>query len=124
MNDTRARELVAAERTRVEAALHASIGDIGAESRLGRQQAGETESGSELATEMIDVAMVADLQATLAAVGRAEARIVAGTYGVSVDSGIAIPDGRLEAAPLAERTVEEQQRYEAAGVQRGPLDSA
>ena len=43
---------------------------------------------------------------------RAEARIAEGTYGRSVESGLPIPDERLEAEPLAERTVEEQSEYE------------
>ena len=38
---------------------------------------------------------------------RAEARLAAGTYGVSILSGRPIPDERLEAFPLAELTVEE-----------------
>ena len=41
---------------------------------------------------------------------RAEARLEAGTYGLSVLSGEPIPDARLEARPTAELTVEEQQR--------------
>ena len=49
---------------------------------------------------------------TLEAVGI----LALGTYGRSVDSGASIPDDRLEAEPLAERTVEEQRLYE----QRGP----
>ena len=43
---------------------------------------------------------------------RAEARLAEGTYGLSVESGERIPDGRLEARPTAERTVEEQERYD------------
>ena len=42
--------------------------------------------------------------------GGAEQRIEQGTYGVSVESGEAIPDARLEAIPWAERTAEEEQR--------------
>ena len=45
------------------------------------------------------------------AVERAEARLEAGTYGLSVESGEPIPDGRLEARPTAERTVEEEERF-------------
>jgi DnaK suppressor protein len=41
------------------------------------------------------------------ALERAEARLAAGTYGISVLSGRPIPDERLEAFPLAELTVEE-----------------
>ncbi len=35
-----------------------------------------------------------------------------GAYGRSVESGKQIPDARLEAEPLAERTVEELRLYE------------
>jgi DnaK suppressor protein len=45
-------------------------------------------------------------------VERAEARLAEGTYGLSVESREPIPDGRLEARPTAERTVEEQERYD------------
>jgi DnaK suppressor protein len=41
-------------------------------------------------------------------VGRAEARLAAGTYGLSIESGKPIPDERLEALPTAERTAEEE----------------
>ena len=47
----------------------------------------------------------------MAALERAEARLEAGTYGLSVESGEPIPDARLEARPTAERTVEEEARY-------------
>jgi RNA polymerase-binding transcription factor DksA len=51
-----------------------------------------------------------DIRDELAAVERAEARLAAGTYGLSVESGVPIPDERLEAVPTAERTVEEEAR--------------
>jgi len=51
------------------------------------------------------------LQAELADLARAEGRLAAGTYGLSVESGEPIPDERLEAVPTAERTVEEEARY-------------
>jgi DnaK suppressor protein len=35
-------------------------------------------------------------------------RIARGTYGRSIESGLPIPDERLEVEPLAERTIEEQ----------------
>ena len=54
-----------------------------------------------------------DLQGQLAAVERAEARLAAGTYGLSVASGEPIPDARLEAIPTAELTVEEERAQEA-----------
>jgi DnaK suppressor protein len=43
---------------------------------------------------------------------RAERRLEEGTYGLSVESGQPIPDARLEAIPWAERTAEEQTRYD------------
>jgi DnaK suppressor protein len=52
------------------------------------------------------------LREQLAAVERAEERIALGTYGLSIESGAPIPDARLEAEPLAERTVEEQRLLE------------
>ena len=51
-----------------------------------------------------------DLRQELAALERAEARLAEGKYGLSVESGEPIPDGRLEALPTAERTVEEEER--------------
>ena len=48
-------------------------------------------------------------------VGRAEERLAQGTYGRSVESGSIIPDDRLEAEPLAERTIEEQRLFEERG---------
>jgi DnaK suppressor protein len=61
---------------------------------------------------MVDEALAATLRDELASVIRAETRIAQGTFGLSVESGARIPDDRLEAEPLAERTVEEQSRFE------------
>jgi DnaK suppressor protein len=109
LNDRRARELVARERARIESALAGLGGEMRAEGPLGRQQTGEyADAGS----TSVAVALEADLREQLAAVGRAEERIAGGTYGRSVESGIPIPDDRLEAEPLAERTIEEQRLYE------------
>jgi DnaK suppressor protein len=113
MDVERARDLVARERERVESALRELTDAVIGEAALDDQQTGESDSGSELATQMTDIALVADLRERLAAVDRAEARIAAGTFGRSQDSGAVIPDARLEADPLAERTVEEQAGLEA-----------
>jgi DnaK suppressor protein len=113
VDDQRARELVTGERRRIEAALRELTGELGAERLQQRQQTGDSDAGSELATEMVEVALVDDLRHELEAVRRAEERIAAGTYGRSVESGVAIPNERLEAEPLAERTVEEQRRHHA-----------
>ena len=57
-----------------------------------------------------DATQAADLAPQLEAVERAEARLAAGTYGLSVESGEPIPDARLEVVPTAERTVAEEER--------------
>ena len=113
MNNRRAAELVAAERTRIGAALKELTGEVSAEGALERQQQGESDAGSELATEMVEGALIVKLRAEMEAVTRAEARIRAGAYGRSIESGVAIPDERLESEPLAELTVEEQRRSDA-----------
>ena len=113
MNEPRARELVARERTRIEALLAEQVGEIGADGSLQRQQTGESEdAASELDSEAVSVALAADLREQLAGVERAESRIAQGKYGISVESGLPIPDERLEAEPLAERTIDEQRGYE------------
>lgn len=113
MDMTRARKLVARERGHIEAALAELADDLAMDAELEVQQTGEDDAGNELATEMTERALEHDFVLRLAAVKRAEARIVAGTYGRSVETGALIPDARLEANPLAERTVEEQHRFEA-----------
>jgi DnaK suppressor protein len=56
-----------------------------------------------------------ELRAELAAVERAEERLAAGTYGLSIESGTPIADERLEVVPTAERTTEEQERFDRNG---------
>ncbi len=113
MDDVRARELVARERRRIESALAELRGEVQTEGDLGRQQTGESDAGSALATEMVDQALVVSLEDELSAVVRAEDRIASGTYGRSVVSGLPIPDERLQVAPLAERTTDEELHSEA-----------
>jgi DnaK suppressor protein len=114
MDNERARELVARERRRVESALAGLRGEIRDEGSLGRQQTGEQEdAGSSLETEAVSVALATELAEQLAAIVRAEQRLMQGTYGRSIESGLPIPDERLEAEPLAERTIEEQRRGDA-----------
>ena len=73
MDDRRARQLVAAQRQRIEAALRNLDGEVRSESDLESQQEGEFDAGSELATEMVENALIANLRAELDAVARAEA---------------------------------------------------
>lgn len=108
MEPERARELLARERSRIEESL-AAIGRDGPPEGLARSEPGDV--GSEnLYQHQFDAGRREDLRRELAALERAEARLAGGTYGLSVESGLPIPDGRLEALPTAERTVEEQSR--------------
>jgi len=108
MDPERARELLARERSRVEQALGLHTGRSPEESD---ENVEPGEEGSEnLYQDELDAGRARDLRQELAAVERAEARLKAGTYGLSVQSGDPIPDGRLEARPTAELTVEEQQQ--------------
>ncbi len=116
MNEHRARELVARERARIESALAELSSEIRDEGRLGRQQTGEYEdAGNGLEAEAVSAALADKMRGELDAVVRAEERLAKGTYGRSVDSGLPIPDDRLEVEPLAERTIEEQRLYEMDG---------
>jgi DnaK suppressor protein len=108
MDTDRAQELLARERARIEAAIAAANGD-GPLEGSDRREPGENGS-QDLYQDEFNAGRLEDLKKDLAALERAEARLAAGTYGLSVESGQPIPDGRLEAVPTAERTVEEQQR--------------
>jgi DnaK suppressor protein len=106
MNEDRARELLAAERRRLERALkQRSHQDDGEESDPFFNPAN---LASDLYRDELDEGLADDLRAELAALQRAEQRLAAGTYGLSIESGRAIPDARLEAVPTAELTIEEQ----------------
>lgn len=105
MDPERARELLQAERTRIEGGLaQAAHEDDGEEVDV----ADPGNLASDLYQDEFDEGLRDDLGAQLAAVERAEARLVAGTYGLSVRSGEPIPDERLEVVPTAELTVEEE----------------
>src|ERR1700712_1028699 len=106
MDEKRAKELLAAERERVEAELALVRG----ENRQGsdaQDPAGDFNNEG-LYEDELTAGREQDLQRRLEAVERAEERLAAGTYGLSVRSGEPIPDGRLEAEPVAELTVDEQ----------------
>jgi DnaK suppressor protein len=108
MEPDRAKELLARERSRIEEALRILEGGGPLESDENREPGDE---GSEdLYQDEMDRGRTEDLRLELAGVARAEARLKDGTYGLSVLSGDPIPDGRLEARPTAELTVEEQQQ--------------
>jgi DnaK suppressor protein len=110
MDPDHARELLARERARIEQAMGTSEAD-GALEGDDRIEPGD-EGSEDLYQDEFDAGRAEDLRDQLAALERAEARLGEGTYGLSVESGEPIPDARLEAVPTAERTVEEQQRWE------------
>jgi DnaK suppressor protein len=109
MDSDRARQLLARERSRIEEAL-ASLERDSPREASDRVEPGD-EGSEDLYQDEFDAGRREDVQAELAAVQRAEGRLAAGTYGVSIESGQPIPDARLEALPTAERTVEEEERY-------------
>jgi len=115
MDPQRARELLAAERARVERAIQ-QISGVGPtaddDEHLDQHIA---DQATELYDKEFDAGHLEDLRERLSAIERAEKRLAAGTYGLSIESGKPIPDARLEAVPWAERTVEEQERYERGG---------
>ncbi len=65
-----------------------------------------------LFTREMDATVEQVTERRLASVERALEKIEEGTYGLSDESGEQIPKGRLEAAPEAIYTIEEQQRRE------------
>src|SRR3954451_11611281 len=109
MDADRARELLEAERARIESAL-ASLNAEGPLEGSERQEPGDEDS-EDLYQDELDAGRRENLQEDLAALERAEAGVAADTYGLWVESGEPIPDARLEAIPTAERTVEEEERF-------------
>ena len=109
MDPERAAELLRAERERLERSLAArQHQDDGEESDV--EDPGNL--ASDLYQDELDEGLRSDIEAQLAAIARAEERLAAGTYGLSVESGEPIPDERLEINPTAELTVDEERaRY-------------
>jgi DnaK suppressor protein len=107
MDADRAHELLARERTRIEQSI-AALQHEGPLESSDRIEPGD-EGSEDLYQDELDEGRLEDLRVELAAVERAEARLENGTYGVSIESGKPIPDGRLEARPTAELTVEEEE---------------
>lgn len=110
MDPDRARQLLVAERLLIERAI-ADVGNKAPEGDLAHSEPGD-EFSEELYQDEFDAGQGEHFDEHLAALERAEARLAAGTYGLSVESGKPIPDERLEAVPTAERTLEEQRLFE------------
>jgi len=106
MEPDRARQLLANERERIEQSI-ANLG--GSEPRGEGERTEPGDEGSEdLYQDEFDAGRADDFKEQLAALERAEERLAAGTYGLSVESGKPIPDARLQVVPTAERTVDEE----------------
>jgi DnaK suppressor protein len=112
IDEARARELLQRERDRIEA----SLAD---RERLRRGEVEEVggdddpvDDGEVIGDEEVDDALITQFRAELAAVERAEKRLEDGTYGLSIESGEPISADRLETIPWAERTPDEQERFE------------
>jgi DnaK suppressor protein len=114
MDPGHARELLARERRRIERTL------AGRSEREGADELSHLDQHpADVATELFDTELedgiVEHLRDEREAIERAEKRLEEGTYGLSVESGRPIPDARLELIPWAERTAEEQERWERGG---------
>jgi DnaK suppressor protein len=106
MDPDHARELLQAERNRIERALVTREHQDDAEEQ---DDIDPGNLGTDLYQDEFDEGLRDDLKAQLDAVERAEQRLEAGTYGLSVESGEPIPDARLEIYPTAALTVEEEE---------------
>jgi DnaK suppressor protein len=108
MDTARATELLRLERHRTEERL-ADMTAAGRADRTAANQDGDMfDSAQPLTEQGTDESVRTELEQRLAAIGRAEQRVAAGTYGHSLRSGQPISDERLEADPTAELTVEEE----------------
>ena len=103
----RARDLLRRERVRIEQAL-ARLSVPGREELAGQDEMAD--AASQLYEEEFDEGQAADLRAQLAAVERAEERLIEGTYGRSIEVARFPMSGSN--SPPAERTAEEQARFE------------
>jgi len=101
----RARQLLGAERARIEQALRRLRHSDDAEEA---DEFDPANLAADLYQDEFDEGLAADLREQLAAVERAEQRLANGTYGLSIRSGQPIPDDRLEIVPTAELTVDEE----------------
>jgi DnaK suppressor protein len=111
MDEARARTLLEEHRERVEKQL-AELTVRGDEEELSHADQHMADDAQFLAGEEVDEGLRERLEEQLDAIGRAERRLAEGSYGRSIESDEPIPDQRLEAIPWAERTAEEQSRFE------------
>ena len=108
MDPAHARRLIEGERERLMELLTNSAAARAADLEAAADASTSvSDAASPLAQELLDDAVAKHLSLRLAALDRASGRLRAGTYGVSLRSGLPIPDDRLEADPAAELLVGE-----------------
>ncbi|HEX3459907.1 MAG TPA: hypothetical protein VHT49_03305 [Acidimicrobiales bacterium] len=110
MDNEKARALVEAEKARVQQLLGDTDRDAASDRDTANEEFPYDEPAETLTSEQGSDAVAEGLRDRLAALQRAEQRLEAGTYGISVRSGAKIPDERLEADPAAELTAEEAEQ--------------
>jgi DnaK suppressor protein len=103
----RATELLDTERRRVERLLDETSRDATDDRDAANETGDIADPAERLTAQGLDEAVASRLRERLDTIARAEQRLQGGTYGLSVRSGLPIPDDRLEADPAAELTVEE-----------------
>ena len=113
MDADRAAQLLAAERGRIEHHLARLRGEMPADTLVDDIDVGD--QAYDIIERERDAGRIAELEGELRVIERAEQRLAEGTYGLSVESGEPISDARLERLPAAERTAEEQRRWERSG---------
>jgi DnaK suppressor protein len=107
MDDTEARQLLEAERARLEELLAAETAAV--DEQQGQRDAGHADEAKHIVDRELERSERQRIAQELAAVEDAFARLEAGTYGISEVSGEPIPDERLRAVPYARATAAEQE---------------
>jgi DnaK suppressor protein len=107
-----ARERLEAERDRVRQQLAGSERNTQSDLAERDNDTDPADVGEQVEEEEVDLAIHDSLRRELDAIERALERVDDGTYGTSVESGEPIPAKRLQAIPWAERTPDEQERFE------------
>jgi DnaK suppressor protein len=113
MDPERAKERIAAERERVTELLRTAVGARLDDNAAEKDAGDDDDDGAQpLEHREVDSAVVRSLQIRLEALSRADERLAEGTYWTSIESGLPIPDERLEVDPAADLTVDEAERHE------------
>jgi len=110
MDDAEARARLEAERERVEGLIRGKRGDLDAERQSGEAELADydqhpADSATDTFEQEQDLSILDALEAELAEIEAAIARIEEGTYGIDEITGAPIDPDRLEAVPQARTNV-------------------